>query len=69
MYSPLTFDPGLGRHNLSKVQRWGLFLARFEYIIEHVDSEKNIIADMMTRWFKGYRSKRSIVVRYIREIL
>lgn len=27
------------------------------------------MADMVTRWFKGYRGNRSVVVKYIREIL
>ena len=34
-----------------------------------MDGEKNSMANMMTRWFKGYRGKRSIGFRYIREIL
>ena len=49
LYSPLALEPGLGRHIVSKVQRWGLFLAKFEYTIEHVDGEKSIMANMMTR--------------------
>lgn len=53
--APLSLEPALGRHIVSKVQRWALFLSRFPYIIEHVDGDLNVFADILTRWTKGYR--------------
>ena len=34
-----------------------------------MSGESNVMADIMTRWYRGYRGKRSLMVRYIREIL
>ena len=58
VFNPRALEPKLGRHVVSKLQRWALFLLQFEYCIEHVRGEANVMADMMTRWFKGYRGKR-----------
>ena len=58
VFNPLALDPTLGRHIVNKVQRWGLFLSRFSYAIEHVDGECNVMADIMTRWWRRYRCKR-----------
>ena len=54
-------EPVLGRHVLSKVQRWALYLSRFAYIIEHVRGDENVFADILTRWTKGYRRERKSV--------
>ena len=55
LYSPLALEPKLGRHVVTKVQRWALFLTRFSYRIHHLSGEENVFADIMTRWFRGYR--------------
>ncbi len=55
VFAPLTLEPTLGRHIISKVQRWALFLSRFSYVIEHVDGDANVFADMLTRWARCYR--------------
>ena len=55
LFSPLAFEPKLGRHVVTKVQRWALFLTRFPYRISHIAGEDNVFADIMTRWFRGYR--------------
>ena len=61
IFAPVALEPALGRHIVGKVQRWALYLSRFTYVIEHVDGEKNVFADILTRWLKGYRSeKRSL---------
>ena len=60
VFHPTAIEPGLGRHIVSKLQRWALFLSQFPYHIEHVRGEKNVMADMMTRWFAGYRGKREV---------
>ena len=58
IFAPLAFEPGLGRHITSKVQRWAMYLSRFTYVIEHVAGDANIFADMHTRWTRGYRSEK-----------
>lgn len=63
VFNPLALDASLGRHVVNKVQRWGLYLSKYSYIIEHVEGEKNVMADIMTRWCRGYRGKRLTVKR------
>lgn len=55
IFAPLFLIPPLGRHVVSKVQRWALYLSRFEHTIKHIDGVKNVFADILTRWLKGYR--------------
>lgn len=59
VFAPLAMEPVLGRHVVSKVQRWALFISRFAYVIEHIEGKSNICADMLTRWTRNYRSDRS----------
>lgn len=49
-------EPSLGRHVVCKVQRWALYLSRFNYVIEHIEGENNVFADIMTRWLRRYRT-------------
>jgi RNase H-like domain found in reverse transcriptase len=42
MYAPLSLDPSLARHTVSKIQRWALKLATYNYRIEHIAGELNI---------------------------
>lgn len=58
VFSPLVLEPALGRHVVNKVQRWALYLSQFPYVIEHIEGNRNIFADILTRWLKGYRSER-----------
>lgn len=30
--------------------RWALKLSAFKYVVEHIPGEKNVWADMVTRW-------------------
>ena len=55
VFAPLALEPALGRHIFSKVQLWALYLSQFPYVIEHIVGEQNVIADMLTRWCRGYR--------------
>lgn len=55
VFAPLALEPALGRHIVSKVQRWALYLSRFPYVIEHVSGEANVFADILTRWTRGYK--------------
>ena len=48
---------------INNVQRWGLYLSKYSYIIEHVEGEKNVMPDIMTRWCRGYRGKRCSLKR------
>lgn len=57
VFSPTALQPTIGRHVISKVQRWAMFLSRFDFSIEHIDGCKNIFADILTRWVRGYRSE------------
>lgn len=43
VFNPLALDSTLGRHVVHKVQRWGLFLSRFSYVIEHIEGTNNVI--------------------------
>lgn len=56
VFSPTSFEPAVGRHVISKVQRWAIFLSQFNYVIEHIDGERNVFADILTRWARGYRN-------------
>ena len=58
VFAPLALEPALGRHVVNKVQRWALFLSQFPYVIEHVDGDRNVFADILTRCLRGYRSER-----------
>jgi hypothetical protein len=50
MYAPLSLDPSLARHAVSKIQRWALKLATYNYRIEHIAGELNVWTDLLTRW-------------------
>ncbi len=55
VFAPTVLEPALGRHIVSKVQRWALFLSRFSYEIDHVQGNRNVFADILTRWAQGNR--------------
>ena len=57
VFAPRALEPTLGRHVVSKVQRWAFYLSRFDYSIEHIRGEDNVFADILTRWTKGYRQR------------
>jgi hypothetical protein len=50
MYAPLSLDPSLARHTVSKIPRWALKLATYNYRIEHIAGELNVWTDLLTRW-------------------
>ena len=47
VFAPLALEPALGRHVVSKVQRWALFLSKYTYVIEHIDGDDNVFADIL----------------------
>ena len=63
VFAPSTLEPTLGRHKVLKVLRWAVFLSQFMYRIEHVDGDENIMADIMTRWLRGYRVNEKTIKR------
>ena len=56
VYAPTALEPALGRHVVCKVQRWALYLSRFDYIVEHIEGKDNVFADILTRWTRDYRN-------------
>eukprot|EP00171_Calliarthron_tuberculosum_P004595 IDg4595t1 len=55
VFAPCALVPTSPRHVVSKVQRWAMYLSRFDYAIEHIDGTANIFADLLTRWGRGHR--------------
>lgn len=53
IYNPHSVDSSLARHVVHKLQRWALKLSVFKYVIEHIKSEENNWADMLTRFGAG----------------
>ena len=58
LYDPYGRNPGISRHTASKLMRWALKLSAFHYVVEHLPGERNVWADMLTRW--AVSSNRSI---------
>ena len=50
MLSPSRFQGTVARHVVHKVQRWAIRLAEFNFTVEHIPGEKNVWADILTRW-------------------
>lgn len=61
VFAPLVLEPALDRHIVSKVQRWALYLSRFNYVIEHIKGEDDVFADILTRWLRGYRNEKAML--------
>lgn len=47
--APLAVEPTLGRHVVSKEQRWALFLSHFHFVKENVQGNANVFADILKR--------------------
>jgi len=67
VFAPLVLEPALGRHIVSKVQRWALFLSKFNYVIEHIRGDENVCADILTRWTRGYRNEKQLLCSIVLE--
>eukprot|EP00171_Calliarthron_tuberculosum_P001247 IDg1247t1 len=50
LYDPYGRNPGIARHTASKLMRWAIKLSGFRYVVEHIPGDKNVWADMLTRW-------------------
>jgi len=60
VFHPQALNPDVRVHVVRKVQRWALYLSQFSYNIEHVAGEDNWMADLLTRWAKGYRASTKV---------
>jgi hypothetical protein len=49
-FAPLSLDHSLARHTVSKIQRWALKLATYNYRFEHIAGDLNVWTDLLTRW-------------------
>jgi hypothetical protein len=50
MYAPLSLDPSLARHTVSKIQRWAPKLTTYNYRIEHIAGVLHVWTDLLSRW-------------------
>ncbi len=50
LYDPYGKHPGIPRHTATKLMRWAIKLSAFRYVVEHLPGERNVWADMLTRW-------------------
>ena len=55
VFCQFSIEPSIGRHVVTKVRRWALYLSRFNYVIELITGSGNIFANILIRWLKGYR--------------
>ena len=62
IFAPRMIEPQLGRHIVGKVQRWALYISIFNYEIEHIPGDRNIFADLLTRWGRGYRKSSGLSI-------
>lgn len=69
VFPPLATEPGLGRHVVSKVQLRALFLSRFDYMIEHMEGEKNVFTDILTCRTKGYGNNNALATSRVCSLL
>lgn len=58
LYDPYGKNPGIARHTASKLMRWAIKLSAFRYVVEHLPGDRNVWADMLTRW--AVQSKATI---------
>jgi len=50
IFDPVGQNPGIARHTANKLMRWALKLSGYRYVIEHLAGERNVWADILTRW-------------------
>ena len=67
LFDPYGKNPGMARHKASKLIRWALKLSGFRYVIEHLAGERNVWADMLSRW--AVRANRKICAIRVMSLL
>lgn len=55
VFATLAFQHALGKQVFSSVRRWAIFISRFNFIIELIDGDEMVFADVLTRWAIRYR--------------
>lgn len=50
MYDPYGRNPGMSHQTASELMRWAIKLSAFRYVVEDLPGERNVWADMLTRW-------------------
>jgi len=50
IFDPVGQNPGIARHTANKLMRWALRLSGYRYVIEHLPGDRNVWADILTRW-------------------
>ena len=50
IFDPYGRNPGIAKHTANKLLRWALKLASYRYCIEFISGERNVWADILTRW-------------------
>lgn len=54
--SPTCFNENVARHIVHNTQRWALRLIEFDFSVEHISGERNILADMVAWWAVSHSS-------------
>ena len=67
IFATLALEPALGKQIVSKLQRWTLFLSKFNYVIEHINGTDIACADNLTRRVRGYRNEKNLLCSLVLE--
>lgn len=65
-FHPTAIERTLGLHKVLKALRRGLYTPTFTYRIKHVPDKEKVMADILTRWLRGYHGHPQLA-RRIRE--
>lgn len=58
-FAPITLLPNCQKYELSKVHGSAIHFSNFTFVTEHVDRTKNVFANLLRRWCKGYRLSKA----------
>lgn len=50
IFNPTSLNPHLGEQQISKIHCWAIKLSAYDYSCVHIAGERNMWADLMTRW-------------------
>lgn len=65
IFDPYGHNPGISRQVTNKLMHWALKLSSYRYIIRFLPGDRNVWADLLTRWGSPSRiSKAKIAVLY-----
>jgi hypothetical protein len=69
IFSPEKGGGVLHRHTAAKLQRWSVIMRSFTYDVEFVEGERNVWADLLSRWGAATHSSSSSSSSKVRRIL